>query len=292
MSTPSFELRGKRVWVAGHRGMVGGALCQHLAAEPCTVLTVDRDEVDLCRQAAVEAWLERTRPDAVLLAAAKAGGILANDRHPAAFPYDSLAIAANLVHAADAVGVETLVFLGSSCIYPKYAEQPIGEAAPLTGALAPTNEWYAIAKIAGLELCQACRREHGSDFVAAMPTNLYGPDGCYRADLLVAVGCEVDIVRHFVELAFAQVDRRITWEGEGVDEVGRDARSGTVLVRIDPGYFRPTDVDLLVSDATKARHVLGWAHEVGLEELVEEMVAADLAAMTANATTLPAVVHG
>jgi GDP-L-fucose synthase len=172
----SFDLTDKRIWVAGHRGMVGAALCRRLADEPCELLTVDRDEVDLRRQAEVEAWLERTRPDAILLAAAKVGGILANDRHPAGFLYDNLMIEANVVHAAHALGVEKLVFLGSSCIYPKYAEQPIREEALLTGALEPTNEWYAIAKIAGLKLCQAYRREHGRDFVATMPTNLYGPD--------------------------------------------------------------------------------------------------------------------
>ena len=172
----SFDLTDKRIWVAGHRGMVGAALCRRLADEPCELLTVDRDEVDLRRQAEVEAWLERTRPDAILLAAAKVGGILANDRHPASFLYDNLMIEANVVHAAHALGVEKLVFLGSSCIYPKYAEQPIREEALLTGPLEPTNEWYAIAKIAGLKLCQAYRREHGRDFVATMPTNLYGPD--------------------------------------------------------------------------------------------------------------------
>jgi GDP-L-fucose synthase len=155
--------------------MVGGALCRRLADEPCELLTVDRDEVDLRRQAEVEAWLAEARPDAILLAAAKVGGILANDRHPAAFLYDNLMIEANVVHAAHAVGVEKLVFLGSSCIYPKFAEQPICEEALLAGPLEPTNEWYAIAKIAGLKLCQAYRREHGRDFVATMPTNLYGP---------------------------------------------------------------------------------------------------------------------
>lgn len=176
MSTPAFDLRGKRVWVAGHRGMVGAALCRRLADVPCTVLTVDRGEVDLRRQAAVETWLEAQRPDAVFLAAARVGGILANDRQPAAFLYDNLMIEANVIHAAHAVGVEKLVFLGSSCIYPKFAEQPIREDALLTGPLEPTNAWYAIAKIAGLKLCQAYRREHGCDFVAAMPTNLYGAD--------------------------------------------------------------------------------------------------------------------
>jgi GDP-L-fucose synthase len=173
---PRFDLDGKRVWVAGHRGMVGAALVRRLAGEPCEVITVDRDTVDLRRQAAVEAWLADSRPDVVVLAAAKVGGILANDRYPADFLYDNLAIETNVVHAAHRIGVEKLLFLGSSCIYPKAAPQPIAEDALLTGELEPTNAWYAVAKIAGLKLCQAYRRQHGADFVAAMPTNLYGPD--------------------------------------------------------------------------------------------------------------------
>ena len=173
---PIYSLRGKRVWVAGHQGMVGSALLRRLAQIDCTVLTVARAELDLTRQAAVEAWMEKTRPQAVFMAAAKVGGIAANDRWPAQFLYDNLAIAANVIHAAEAADVEKLLFLGSSCIYPKLAPQPIKEAALLSGPLEPTNEWYAIAKIAGLKLCQAYRREYGCDFIAAMPTNLYGPD--------------------------------------------------------------------------------------------------------------------
>ena len=173
---PIYSLRGKSVWVAGHQGMVGSALLRRLAQIDCTVLTVARAELDLTRQAAVEVWMEKTRPQAVFMAAAKVGGIAANDRWPAQFLYDNLAIAANVIHAAEAADVEKLLFLGSSCIYPKLAPQPIKEAALLSGPLEPTNEWYAIAKIAGLKLCQAYRREYGCDFIAAMPTNLYGPD--------------------------------------------------------------------------------------------------------------------
>jgi GDP-L-fucose synthase len=171
----SFSLDGKRIWVAGHRGMVGTAVVRRLADEPVTVLTVDRAAVDLRRQSEVEAWLQRERPDIVVLAAAKVGGILANDSYPADFIYDNLMIEANVIHAAHVVGVEKLLFLGSSCIYPKLAPQPLHEDALLTGPLEPTNEWYAIAKIAGIKLCQAYRRQHGRTFVSAMPTNLYGP---------------------------------------------------------------------------------------------------------------------
>ncbi|QEE43365.1 GDP-L-fucose synthase (plasmid) [Rhizobium sp. WL3] len=171
----TYDLRGKRVWVAGHRGMVGSALVRRLEAESCEVLTVSRTEVDLKDQSAVRAWMAREKPDAVFLAAAKVGGILANDSFPADFLYDNLMIEANIIEAAFRSGVEKLCFLGSSCIYPKYAEQPIVESSLLTGALEPTNEWYAIAKIAGIKLAQAYRKQHDCDFISAMPTNLYGP---------------------------------------------------------------------------------------------------------------------
>lgn len=175
-----YPLAGKRVWVAGHRGMVGSALVRRLEREnPAEILTVTRRQVDLVDQAQTARWLESARPDAVFVPAAKVGGILANDTYPADFLYQNLMIAANIIHAAHTAGVEKLLFLGSSCIYPKFAEQPICEAALLTGALEPTNEWYAIAKIAGIKLCQAYRRQHGDDFISAMPTNLYGPGDNY-----------------------------------------------------------------------------------------------------------------
>ena len=170
-----FAIKGKRVFVAGHRGMVGAAIVRRLAAEDCEVLTVARSEVDLRDQAGVRGWLADRKPNAVILAAAKVGGILANDTYPADFLYDNLAIEANVIEGSFRIGVEKLLFLGSSCIYPKFAKQPITEDELLTGPLEPTNEWYAIAKIAGLKLCQAYRRQHGVDYISAMPTNLYGP---------------------------------------------------------------------------------------------------------------------
>jgi len=172
---PIYRLAGKRVWIAGHRGMVGAAVLRRLQQERCELLTVDRETVDLTRQEAVERWMDEARPQAIFLCAAKVGGILANESAPVPFLYDNLAIAANVIHAAAANDVEKLLYLGSSCIYPKFAPQPIQESALLTGALESTNEWYAIAKIAGLKLCQAYRRQFGCDFIAAMPTNLYGP---------------------------------------------------------------------------------------------------------------------
>ena len=172
MSTDSgFSLKGKRVWVAGHKGMVGSAIVR----ENCDILTVDRNTVDLKDQAATRAWVMGNKPDAIFLAAAKVGGILANETFPAEFLYDNLMIEANIIEAAFRADVTKLLFLGSSCIYPKFAPQPIEEEALLTGPLEPTNEWYAIAKIAGIRLCQAYRRQHNADFIAAMPTNLYGP---------------------------------------------------------------------------------------------------------------------
>jgi GDP-L-fucose synthase len=175
----AFDLSGKRVWVSGHRGMVGSALVRRLESENCTMLTTSRGELDLRRQADVEQWMATHKPQVVYVAAAKVGGIHANNSLPADFIYENLIIEANIIHTAYKVGVEKLVFLGSTCIYPKMAEQPIAEESLLTGPLEPTNEWYAIAKIAGIKLCQAYRRQYGCEFIAAQPTNLYGPGDNY-----------------------------------------------------------------------------------------------------------------
>jgi GDP-L-fucose synthase len=171
----SYDLAGKRIFIAGHRGMVGAGIVRRLASERCQVLTVGRDRLDLRDQAGVRSWMAREKPDAVVIAAAKVGGIYANDKYPAEFIYENLVIETNLIEAAYREGVEKLLFLGSSCIYPKMAPQPITEEALLTGSLEPTNEWYALAKIAGLKMCEAFRRQYGVDFISAMPTNLYGP---------------------------------------------------------------------------------------------------------------------
>jgi GDP-L-fucose synthase len=181
-SEQSFSLAGKRVWVAGHRGMVGSAIMRRLERENCEILTSDRKTVDLKDQAATRAWVANAKPDAVFVAAARVGGILANSTFPAEFLYDNLMIEANVIEAAFRANVSKLLFLGSSCIYPKFAPQPIPEDALLTGPLEPTNEWYAIAKIAGIKLCQAHRKQYGSDFNSAMPTNLYGPGDNFDLD--------------------------------------------------------------------------------------------------------------
>jgi GDP-L-fucose synthase len=171
-----YPLKGKRIWVAGHRGMVGSALVRRLEREDCEIVVADRGTVDLRRQSEVEAFVADRKPQAIFMAAAKVGGILANDSRPAEFIYDNLMIEAHVTDAAFRNEVEKLLFLGSSCIYPKMAPQPIPEDALLTGPLEPTNEWYAVAKIAGIKLAQAYRRQYGCDFISAMPTNLYGPE--------------------------------------------------------------------------------------------------------------------
>lgn len=170
----AYDIAGKRIYVAGHRGMVGSAIVRRLARESCEVLIADRS-IDLREQATVRQWYESNRPDAVIIAAAKVGGILANNSYPAQFLYDNLMIEANLIEAAYRYNAEKLVFLGSSCIYPRLAAQPIWEGELLSGPLEPTNEWYAIAKIAGIKLCQAYYRQYGCNYISAMPTNLYGP---------------------------------------------------------------------------------------------------------------------
>ena len=178
----SFDLSRKRVWVAGHRGMAGAAIARRLEREPCEIVTAARSELDLLRQADVHAWVADQKIDAVFLAAATVGGIMANTTRPAEFLYENLTIETNVIHAAKSAGVKKLLFLGSSCIYPRMAEQPMKEETLLTGALEPTNEWYAIAKIAGIKLCAAYRRQYGCDFVSVMPTNLYGPGDRYDAE--------------------------------------------------------------------------------------------------------------
>lgn len=174
-----YPLDGKRVWVAGHRGMVGSALMRRLGRAGCEIVTATRQEVDLTRQAETEAWIAARSPHAVFVAAAEVGGIHANNTRPADFLYENLAIEANVIHAAHRAGVEKLMLLGSSCIYPRLAPQPMPESCLLTGPLEATNRPYALAKIAGIEMCWSYNRQYGTRYLAAMPTNLYGPGDNY-----------------------------------------------------------------------------------------------------------------
>ena len=208
MARTPFELKGKTVFVAGHRGMVGAALMRRLAQENVELLTVPRSEVDLRDQAAVSGWFTAKRPQAVFLAAAKVGGIVANDTLRAEFLYDNLIIATNVIHAAHVHGVEKLMFLGSSCIYPRLASQPLREDSMLTGPLEPTNEPYAIAKIAGIKLAEAYRRQYGADFISVMPTNLYGPGDNYHPEYSHVVAA---LIRRFHEARISGASDVVVW---------------------------------------------------------------------------------
>jgi GDP-L-fucose synthase len=181
MSAPVlFDLRDKRVYVAGHAGMVGAAIVRRLEREQCKIITATRQDLDLRHPEAVEAFMAQAKPDAVFVAAGKVGGILANSAFPADFIADNLAIACNTIHAAYRCGVRKLLYLGSSCIYPRLAPQPMAPEMLLSGPLEPSNQWYSVAKIAGIKLCEAFRLQHGADFVSVMPTNLYGPGDNYH----------------------------------------------------------------------------------------------------------------
>ena len=201
-------MSGRRIWVAGHKGMVGSAITRCLTKRGDEVLKADRETVDLRNRAAVEAWLRENRAEAIVLAAAKVGGIYANDAFAADFLYENLAIEANVIHSAHEAGVDSLLFLGSSCIYPKFATQPIKEEALLTGPLEPTNEWYAIAKIAGLKLCQAYRKQFRRHYISIMPSNLYGPGDNFdplTSHVLPA------LIRKFHEAKVAQLAEVVVW---------------------------------------------------------------------------------
>jgi GDP-L-fucose synthase len=305
-----YPLSGKRVYVAGHRGMVGSALVRRLSREGCEILTTTREAVDLTRQEEVEGWMAAHRPDAVFLAAARVGGILANDRFPADFLYDNLIMEANVIHAAHRFEVEKLLFLGSSCIYPKLAEQPIAEHALLTGALEPTNEWYAIAKIAGIKLCQAYRRQHGRDFVSAMPTNLYGPGdnfdlmSSHVMPALIRKAHEAKVARspeiviwgtgtprreflHVDDCADACVHLMKTYSGEEHVNVGAGADMSildlTRLICGVVGFDGRIAHDLSKPDGTPRKLMsgarlrqMGWAPTIGLEEGIANAYAAFL----------------
>ena len=208
MARTPFELDGKTVYVAGHGGMVGGALVRRLVQENVKLLTASRSEVELRDQAAVNRWFAAKRPQAVFLAAAKVGGIVANNTLRAEFLYDNLAIATNVIQAAHANGTEKLMFFGSSCIYPKMAPQPLREDSMLTGPLEPTNEPYAIAKIAGIKMIESYRRQYGSDFISVMPTNLYGRGDNYHPEYSHVVAA---LIRRFHEARVSGARNVVVW---------------------------------------------------------------------------------
>ncbi len=250
-----FPLAKRRVFVAGHGGMVGSALTRRLAGIGCEVLTAGRGEVDLRRQEATDTWLRAQRPDAVFVAAATVGGILANDTRPAEFLYDNLMIAANLIEASRRVGVKKLLFLGSSCIYPRLAPQPMREEALLTGPLEPTNQWYAVAKIAGLKLCAAYRRQYGADFISAQPTNLYGPGDTY--DLQAS---------HVVPALMAKTHHaKVT--GAGQVEIWGTGTPKREFLHVDD--LADALVFLMERYSDELQINVGWGEDVSIRELAE-----------------------
>jgi GDP-L-fucose synthase len=295
MSSPA------RVFVAGHRGLVGSAILRRLERErDVSVQTATRDQLDLRDQAAVNYWFKANRPEYVYLVAGTVGGIFANSTRPAEFIYDNMLIHATVVHAAHQYGVKKLLYLGSSCIYPRHAAQPMTESALLTGALEPTNEAYAIAKIAGIKLCQAYRRQYGSHFISAMPTNLYGPNDNFD---LVSSHVLPAMIRKFHEAKAAGAREVIVW-GTGtprreflhVDDLadaclflmdrydeedhinvgtGEDLSirelAGMLRAIVHPDAvltFDPSKPDGMprkLLDVSRL-HALGWRHRIALEE--------------------------
>ncbi len=295
-----YRLAGKRIWVAGHRGMVGRAVMRRLEKCDCTVVTVGRDNVDLTRQQQVEDWMTAEKPDGVIICAARVGGILANDTYPADFSYAHLMIDANMIDAALAQKLEKLLFLGSSCIYPKFADQPMRETALLTGALEATNECYAVAKIAGIKLCQAYRKQHGVDFISAMPTNLYGPhdnfdlrsshvipalirkcheakqsgaatmevwgSGKVRREFLHVDDCAAGIV--FLLENYSDMEHVNLGTGEDITVIEL-VESIKQVVGFDGALAfdadKPDGAPRKLLDVTKI-HTLGWQHQISLQE--------------------------
>src|SRR6266566_2186219 len=203
-----FDLAGKRIFVAGHNGMAGSAIVRRLRQEPCEVLVEERRDLDLTRQEPTENYFRSTRPDVVVMAAGRVGGILANNTYPVEFLADNLAMELNCIRASHMAGVQKLLFLGSTCIYPKFAKQPMSEDQLLTGELEPTNQWYAIAKIAGIKLCEAYYRQYGSNFISVMPTNLYGLGDNYHPEHSHVVAA---LIRRFHEAKVADASTVVIW---------------------------------------------------------------------------------
>ena len=264
---PLFDLRGKRIYVAGHKGMVGSAIVRRLATENAYILVADRNLLDLTNQKATEDWLELMRPDAIFLAAGKVGGIYANNTYPADFITNNLAIALNVIRGAHKVGVKKLLALGSSCIYPKLAPQPMTEDALLTGPLEPTNEWYAIAKIAAIKLCEAYRKQHGCDFVSVMPTNLYGPNDNYHPENSHVPAA---LIRRFHEAKLANAPTVKVW-GSGTPRreflYADDAADACVFVMkhySDLGFLNiGTGEDVTIREfAESVMHIVGYKGKI------------------------------
>ena len=248
-----FPLTGKTVWVAGETGMVGSATIRRLASEDCTLLSATRKDFDLRDQSSVTTWMKKSRPNIVVVAAATVGGIYANSTRPAEFLYDNLMIESNIIHAAHEAGTEKLLFLGSACIYPRDAAQPMAENALLTGPLEPTNEWYAVAKIAGIKLCQAYRKQYGSDFISAQPNNLYGSGDNFDPQSSHVIPALIRKTHHAKEMGDATVD--IWGTGTPLREFLHVDDLADALVHLLKVYSGPSHVNI------------GTGEEISIKEL-------------------------
>ena len=250
-----YNLSGKKVWVAGHRGMVGSAVCRQLENEDCNLIKAGRGEVNLINQAEVNNWMNAVRPDAIVLAAAKVGGIQAKNNFPVDFLYENLMIEANIIHAAHLNKVERMLFVGSSCIYPRLADQPIKENSLLTGALEPTNEWHALAKITGIKLTQAYRKQYGYDWISVMPTNLYGPGDNYDLNSSQVLPA---LLRKFHEAKISKSSEVTVWgSGKSLREFMHCDDLANALL-------------FLLKDYSGYEHInVGSGVEVSIRELVE-----------------------
>ena len=252
-----FDISGKRIFVAGHKGLVGQALVRRLEREPVEILTAERSEVDLLDQTATKTYLKTTAPDLVIVAAAKVGGILANATYPVDFLNDNLLIESNLIAGSHESDIDRLLFLGSSCIYPREAPQPMREDALLTGPLEPTNKWYAIAKIAGIMLCQAYREQYGRSYISAMPTNLYGP------------GDNFDLNNsHVIPALMRKVDAAAR-EGADSVEIWGTGRPLREFMHVDD---LADALVFLLKEYDEAEHInVGTGEEVTIAELAQRM---------------------
>ena len=266
-----FDLQNKTIFVAGHNGMVGSALCRALQKLPVNILTANKDELDLLNEGAVKSWMAQHKPDAVILAAARVGGIFANDTYPVDFLLQNLKIQNNVIEAAHQQNISKLLFLGSSCIYPKHAEQPIKEDYLLTAPLEPSNEWYAIAKIAGLKLCQAYRKQYGSDFISAMPTNLYGPNDNFHPEHSHVPAA---LLRRFHEAKTASKGKVLVW---GIGKPRReflhvdDLASACIHLLQNYSDMEPVNIgtgeDISIADfAERIAEVVGYSGKIGYDE--------------------------
>jgi len=262
-----FDLSGRRIFVAGHRGMVGAALVRRLKSERCEMLTADHQALDLTRQTDTHDWLRENRPDVVIVAAARVGGIAYNNAFPVDFLADNLAIELNVIGGSFAIGVRKLLFLGSSCIYPRLAPQPMNEDMLLTGPLEPTNQWYAVAKIAGIKLVEAYRRQHGADFISLMPTNLYGPGDNYHPEHSHVPAA---LIRRFHEAKLAKAPAVSVW-GSGqprreflaVDDLADACVFALKNYSDDPFLNVGTGRDVTIADFAKlVAGVVGYAGEI------------------------------